>query len=174
MNGRWALSPAGDKYLHEKGLSDQSPLVSLTLGKLEKHIDEIEDLLRKSFADEAVECFNRGLKRASVVLTWVGAMWIIQEHIFKNVLQKFNAAGLSRFSKTFKPVNAMEHFPRLQEVDILQLSEDIGMIDKNFKKLLGQQLDLRNTCGHPNKIVVDEHTVAHHIEFLLNNVYKKF
>lgn len=170
----WSLTEKGERHLSDLGYSIQSPLVSKTRGDLEKHVQQIADSERKEFAQEAVACFNSGLQRAAVVLSWVGAIHILEEHIVAHRLSQFNAAGKARFGKSFREVLSIEHFTRMQEVDILQVSEDTGVIDKSMKKQLGERLNLRNACGHPNKVIVDDHNVAHHVEFLLNNVYKRF
>jgi hypothetical protein len=170
----WSLTDEGERYLSDLGYETCSPLVSKTRGALEKHVQQIGNSERKEFAQEAVACFNGGLHRAAVVLSWVGAIHIIEEHIVGHRLAQFNAAGRARPGKHFRDVLSIEHFTRMQEVEILQISEDIGLMDKSVKKQLNERLDLRNACGHPNKVIIDEHSVAHHVEFLLNNVYKRF
>lgn len=170
----WVLTPEGERELAGLGYLNRSPLVSKTRLDLENHVNQIQDPARRNFAHEAVSCFNGGLNRACVVLSWVGAIWILQHHIVNNYLQQFNAAGSTRFKSAFKNIITMQHFSRMQESDILQICEDIGLLDKSMKNQLVERLNFRNACGHPNMIVVDDHGVAHHVEFLLNNVYKKF
>lgn len=170
----WILTQEGEQRLAALGYFERSPLVSKTRGDLESHVSQISNVARRGFAQEAVACFNSGLHRACVVLSWVGAIYILQEHIVSTRLDKFNAAGKARFGKQFRPIVSIEHFTRMQESDVLQLSEDIGLIDKNMKNQLVERLNFRNTCGHPNMVVIDDHNVAHHVEFLLNNVYKRF
>lgn len=170
----WILTPEGDQYLAGLGYFERSPIVSKTRGDLESHAKQIVDSMRRGFAQEAVACFNNGLHRACVVLSWVGAIWIIENHIVIHRLSEFNSAGTSRFKANFRKIISVEHFTRMQEVDVLQLAEDIGLFDKSMKNQLIERLNFRNTCGHPNMVVIDDHSVAHHVEFLLNNVYKKF
>ncbi len=170
----WELTNEGEQLLTQLGYAESSPLVSKTRGDLEAHVHQITSPARKRFAQEAVACFNNGLQRASVVLSWVGAIYILQEKIVKDRLADFNKAAALRFGKNFRTINSIEHFSRIQEADILQISEDIGLVDKSMKNQLIERLNLRNTCGHPNMVIVDDHNVAHHIEFLLNNIYKRF
>lgn len=170
----WVLTQEGERHLASLGYFERSPLVSKTRGDLENHVNQIADQARKGFAQEAVACFNSGLQRACVVLSWVGAIWILEQHIVTKRLVEFNGAGTARFGKNFRKIVSIEHFSRMQEADVLQLSEDIGLLDKSMKNQLTERLNFRNTCGHPNMVVIDDHNVAHHVEFLLNNVYKKF
>lgn len=57
---------------------------------------------------------------------------------------------------------------------MLQICQDAGMLHKAEKQILEDRLNLRNQCGHPNPVEIGEHTVAHHIEVLMLNVYSKY
>lgn len=170
----WIVTSEGEQTLASLGYFEGSPIVSKTRGDLESHVKQITDPIKRGFAQEAVACFNSGLHRACVVLSWVGAIWILENYTFDQRLAEFNRAGKARFSKHFREIASIEHFTRMQESDVLQLCEDVGLIDKSMKNHLIERLNFRNTCGHPNMVVIDDHNVANHVEFLLNNIYKKF
>lgn len=177
VGDRWHLTTAGRKAVSELGLSPSSHVVFQTDALLAATISSIADKERQRFLEEAHKCFGAGLARAAVVLSWVGAAWIIQDAIFKHQLAQFNAAGIARYNKqkiVFRAINTMEDFGRVGESDLLQLAEDIGFLGKSAHKQLKDRLDFRNGCGHPNSMVVDPHTVASHIHFLCNNVYLKY
>jgi predicted nuclease of predicted toxin-antitoxin system len=57
---------------------------------------------------------------------------------------------------------------------ILWVCQDASILHKAEKQILQDRLDLRNQCGHPNPLVIAEHTVAHHIELLMLNVYSRY
>jgi hypothetical protein len=44
------------------------------------------------------------------------------------------------------------------------VAQDIGVVDKAQHKILGQALDLRNQCGHPNKYWPSISKAKAHIE----------
>jgi hypothetical protein len=144
-------------------------LVADTLHDLKKHVASVKDAARKAFIQEAIDCFEHGLNRPAIVYSWVGAAWILQNHVIANHLADFNKAGNAKSAK-FKPIRTIKHFVRMQESEFLQLCEDAGILDKAEKKQLTQRLDLRNDCGHPNNVVIDKHTAASHLEILLRNV----
>lgn len=177
VGDRWQLTTAGKTAAAALGLSPRSHVVFQTDALLQATIAAIADAERRNFLSEAHRCFAAGLGRAAVVLSWVGAVWILQTNIVQNHLAAFNAAGVSRFNKTkpiFRQINTIEDFGRVGESDFLQLLEDIGILGKTLHKQLKDRLDFRNGCGHPNSMVVDPHSVASHIHFLCNNVYLRF
>lgn len=172
----WKLMPLGVDALTKAGLptSKSKPkLVADTLHDLKKHVDALTDPDRQRFIQEAVECFENKNNRAAVVFSWVGAAWILQNHVVANHLSAFNAEGSARFND-FRRVTNMKGFARIQEADFLQLCEDAAILDKTEKNQLRARLDLRNACGHPNNFVVDQLTAASHVEILLLNVYEKY
>jgi hypothetical protein len=136
---------------------------------------------RRAFIDEAIKCFDVEAYRAAIVLSWVGAAHIIQEHIVTSHLTAFNTAGALRAAKAtpksaaskFVPVKTIKDFGPIGEADMLQLCQDSGILHKAEKKILQERLDLRNQCGHPNPLQIAEHAVAFHIEILMLSVYSK-
>jgi hypothetical protein len=173
----WQLTDAGWDHIRALGLSAKSPIVSGTARSLKGIVDGVSDVQRREFLSDALLCFDKGATKPAVVYSWVGAAWILQQHIIQRSLAAFNAAGSARYNKTgdhFKPIRSIESFGRVQEADMLQVMEDIGLIGKSLHKQLKDRLDLRNGCGHPSTMVVDDHTCAAHIHFLIDNVYRRF
>ena len=118
-------------------------------------------------------CFDASHPRAAIVLSWVGAAHILQEHIVEHNLAAFNAAGASRFPK-FKPIQNIKDFGAIKEEDMLQICQDASIISKAEKQELNERLGLRNRCGHPNPLIVEEHVAASHLATLLKNVYARY
>jgi hypothetical protein len=168
----WKLMPKGADYLKNAGLPVKSKLVADTLHDLQKHLAAVADPERRAFIKEAVDCFEQGLNRPAVVFSWVGAAWILQNHVVANHLAAFNKAGAARAN--FKPITSMKSFAEMREADFLQICQDAGILDKTEKNQLKERLDLRNACGHPNHFEIAQHTVASHLEILLLNVFEKY
>jgi hypothetical protein len=169
----WTLLPAGLDELRDKGVPLKAKLIADATHNLHAHIASITDPIRRAFVQESVEAFEANLNRAAVVLSWVGAVWILQNHVLSNSLKSFNTALVARFAKA-KPVKTIKNFVPIGEADFLQVCEDAGIIDKAEKKQLTQRLDLRNDCGHPNNLTIGDHQAASHLESLLQNVYEKY
>jgi hypothetical protein len=160
----------------------EAAIIRETRHALRAHLERISDDQRKAFVDEAIRSFDVKAYRAAVVLSWVGAAHILQDHIVLNHRAAFNAAGTARVVKAassgnkynFSPVKSGKDFGVIGEADMLQLSQDAGILHKAEKQILQERLDLRNQCGHPNPLVIAEHAVASHIEILMLNVYSKY
>jgi hypothetical protein len=160
----------------------EAAIVAEARHSLRAHLQNVGDPQRRAFLEEAVLAFDARAYRAAVVLAWVGAMHIVQEHIVANHLSAFNAAGMARAAKAnsnggkyvFVPVRSVKDFGIVGEADVLQIAQDAGILHKAEKQTLNERLDLRNQCGHPNPLTIGEHTVAHHLEILMLNVYSKY
>jgi hypothetical protein len=177
----WKLLAPGLKSL-DTHYSPDAPIVSETRHSLKDHVSKVANAERRAFIEEAIKCFDAKAYRAAIVLSWVGAVYILQEHIIAKQRSSFNAAGVARAAKTaasgtpfvFSPVKSLKDFGVIAEGDLLQVCQDAGMLHKAEKKMLQDRLDLRNQCGHPNPLEFAEHSVAFHIEQLMLNVYSKY
>lgn len=177
----WKLLPPGYKVI-ENHFKQEAALISETRHALRMHLATIGDDQRRAFVEEAIKSFDVRAYRSAVVLSWVGAAHILQDHIISKHCAVFNAAGSARVAKavssgnkySFTPVKSVKDFGVIGESDMLQLCQDAGILHKAEKQVLQDRLDLRNQCGHPNPLVIAEHTVAHHIEVLMLNVYSRY
>jgi hypothetical protein len=160
----------------------EAAIIRETRHALRGHLEKVTNEQRRAFVDEAIKSFDVKAYRAAVVLSWVGAAHIIQDHIILKHRVAFNAAGAARATKAtaignkynFVAVKSEKDFGVIGEADMLQLCQDAGILHKAEKKVLQDRLDLRNQCGHPNPLVIAEHAVASHIEILMLNVYSKY
>ncbi len=177
----WKLLTPGLKAIASH-YNPEAPMVAETRHSLKSHLAKISNEQRRAFVEEAIRCFDAKAYRSAVVLSWVGAAHILQEHIVANHIGDFNAAGLARMARaasngktwSFTPVRTIKDFGTMGEADLLQLSQDASILHKAEKKILQDRLDLRNQCGHPNPLIVAEHAVASHLEILMLNVYSKY
>lgn len=177
----WKLLRPGYKVV-ESHFKPEAAIISETRHALRAHLARVMDDQRRAFVEEAIKSFDVKAFRSAVVLSWVGAAHIIQDHIVSKHCAAFNAAGLARAAKavssgnkySFTPVKSVKDFGVIGEADMLQLCQDAGVLHKAEKSVLQDRLDLRNQCGHPNPLVIAEHTVAHHIELLMLNVYSRY
>jgi hypothetical protein len=142
-------------------------------------VSSLHDLLLKlkepvkDFVAEAVGCFEEKRYRAAVVLSWVGAVSLLYDHLIQHRLADFNAEALRRDAK-WKAAKTADGLARMKEHDFLQVIESLSIIDKNQKTELEGCLKLRNGCGHPNNLRIAEHRCASHVEVLILNVFEKF
>ncbi|HEY2033402.1 MAG TPA: hypothetical protein VGH02_06905 [Rhizomicrobium sp.] len=172
LDRRWTLLEKGAEAVFELGAMKKTATIKAISG-LRDFTNKLSDKILRDFVDEAIGCLEHNHYRSAIVLSWSGAVWILQQHVLNKHLKNFNKAGSSRFPD-FKQVKNSESFGRIQERDFIQLLEDIHVIGKSLKGILIQRLDLRNTCGHPNTVKVNESTAASHVELLVENVFLRF
>jgi hypothetical protein len=168
----WELTQTGRSEVETlAGPLASGPVKAATA--LRAKLTKIKNLDTQAFVEQAISCFERDLHRAAVVLSWVGAVALLYDHVVANELVAFNAEAKRRDSK-WKIAKNADDLALMGEHEFLQVLHAISVIGKNVKQELEPRLKLRNGCGHPNSLQIAEHTVASHIEILILNVFAKF
>lgn len=163
----WELTDEGRREVASiSGAVAQAPPTS----KLRTLLPQIENSEVAAFVEEAVRAAEIGHSRSAVVLSWVGAVALLYDHVLQNHSAAFNAEVVRRNSKWVKARSA-DDLARMKEYDFLQTLAAISVIGKNVKTELEGCLKLRNACGHPNSLKIGSHRVEAHIEILLLNVF---
>lgn len=165
----WEITTTGHHRLAEVVGPYASAPVPRVASALRHHLSSLADSNTKSFVEEAVQCFESRLYRAAVVLSWVGAVSVLYDHVVANHLAAFNAEASRRRS-----ASDADGLSRMREYDFLQTIASLSIIGRNTKQELERQLSLRNACGHPNSLSLGEHMAAAHVESLILNVYSQF
>ena len=170
----WVLTQSGNDHishlLHDQGVNTKKTTIA---NSLYQQMESINDPITLKFANEAVKCYEYNLLRASVVLSWVGAISLLYNYVVNNKLTDFNNEARRRNPK-WKTAKTIDDLARMREGDFLDILETISIIGKNVKNELKRCLDLRNGCGHPNTLNIGENIVSTHLEILLMNVFSKF
>jgi len=170
----WELTTSGKKYLvKERKIDTAAKIITQTATSLRTYISSITDPDTTNFLNEAVSCFENKSYRAAVVLSWVGAMSLLQNYVIDKYLAPFNTEASRRDSR-WKPAKTTDDLSRMKESEFLNIIAYLSIIGPNMKQELDKCLNLRNSCGHPNSLVIAENTVAAHIEILILNVFTKF
>lgn len=168
----WELNPTGQQYVCAlSGSPEEAPPEPLL--SLRHHAASISSTATREFVAEAIACCEHGLYRAAVVLTWVGAISLLYEHVLAGHLNEFNQACEKRDPRWRAAKNA-DGLAKLKEADFLVVLENISVIGKSTKQELEGCLTLRNGCGHPNSLKVSKQRALAHVESLVDNVYSQF
>jgi hypothetical protein len=171
----WELTDAGRKHIvNELGIELGVSPMSRAASGLAKHSSKIRNPQIREFVEEAIECLDHGHRRAAVVLSWVGAVAILQEYVVSNRLVDFNAEAARRNTKWKTATTADDISSRMEEFEFLQTCSGISLFGKSVKNRLEQALKLRNGAGHPNQLALGELEDAAHVESLVKNVFEKF
>ena len=166
----WDLNHAGKQALNDLVGGPPAPAAASSLRDQLKRIASND---ARAFVEESVGCIEHGHYRAAVVLSWIGAMALLYDHIVAHQLAAFNLEARHRDAK-WRDAKTADHLARMGESDCLHILEAIGVIGKNVRVELEGCLKLRNGCGHPNTLKVAEHRVNSHVEVLVLNVYSHF
>lgn len=174
----WALTMDGKQLVKSFDVFPQTKSVRIinTAHELRAATSKITDSDTVRFLSEAIACFEAGLYRACVVLSWAGAVALLYKHVIDKHLAPFNAEVQRRDPKWKPPVIA-DDLARMKESEFLDViaSPPLSIIGKNVKEeLKNSSLQLRNACGHPSSLVIGENKVAAHLETLILNVYRRF
>jgi len=168
QNG-WELAPDARPTANGTGSGGQIA----ALNELRSNLVRLRNSGSKSFVEEAIACLEHHLYRSAVVLSWVGAIALLYEHVIGNRIADFNSEALRRAPKWKRAVTP-DDLARMKEVDFLDTLEAISAIGKSVKKQLQHCLDLRNGCGHPNSLAIGGSIAAAHVQILVLNVFAKF
>ena len=169
----YSISLDGRKHIAETVGPVATGIASPVSSQLRQHFGGITDPLTRSFVEESISAFESSLFRSAVVLSWVGAVSVLYEHVTSNHLSAFNAELLKRNSKA-RSIKTTDDLSLIKEYDFLQICSAISVIGKNVKGELEKCLKLRNGCGHPNSLAIGYHLAAAHIEVLMLTVYSKY
>jgi hypothetical protein len=170
----WALGPNGKQHvlsLVSKLSGGQPAIINQSLRLL---IPKLPNEEAKAFIGEAISCYESKCYRAAVVLSWVGAVAVLHNHIITNHLAVFNTEALAR-DPNWKAAKVADDLGLMKEDKFLDVLVKISVLGKNVKELLKNScLALRNACGHPNTVQPGENMVGAHLEILVNHVFTKF
>ena len=140
---------------------------------LRHHLGTIRDEKTRGFVEEAVQCLENRLYRAAIVLSWIGAVAVLYQHVIQMHLNDFNREAKRRLRK-WKAARVADDLGRIRESEFLLIIESVSIIGKSIRQELEVALRLRNGCGHPNSLHVGEAKAAAHVESLILNVYSRY
>lgn len=173
LNNGWVLTSEGVKIVDQLTAPYTDSRQSIVAPKLRACLDEIKNIETQSFVEEAIICYESRQYRAAVVLSWIGAVAVLYNHVVVCKLADFNAEALRRNPK-WKEASTVDDLGLIKEDTFLDILQSISVIGKNVKDELKKALILRNGCGHPNSLRVAEHKVSAHIEDLILNVFSRY
>ena len=169
----WELTSAGSRLVAGlAGPLSNSP-IPVVASALRSHVLKIADDDTQSFVGEAITCLEAEQYRGAVVLSWVGAVSVLQNYVVKHKLADFNTEAQFR-NRKWKSAKNADDLGLMKEDAFLDVLQAISVIGKNVKQELKKGLTLRNGCGHPNSLRLAEHKVSSHIEDLVLNVFAVF
>lgn len=150
------------------------------------HIKETNNILQglinlvkndnqKKFLEEAIKCFDIKAFRAAIIMTWLLTLDILYDYVLiSDNLEKFNSAVLVQGKYKKNQFLDKENFSVIKESDFIELLKTSKLITNDIRKLLDEKLWIRNSCAHPNSILIEDYKAINFIQDIVKNVINKY
>ncbi len=146
---------------------------SATLRSLEHRVPDGAD---KEFLREAIDCFEAGANRATIIMAWILTLDHLFTFILANKLAEFNAelAKNTDRSVKVKVITQRDDFTEMKESKFIELCRSAKIISNDVRKILEEKLGTRNSAGHPSGVAIKRTKVIDFVEDLVENVILKY
>lgn len=151
--------------------STHKQIISTTLREL---IPKLKSKEQQSFLEEAISCFEIKSFRASIVMAWLLTMDTIYEFVLTKKLSEFNNAIQEHGKYKKIVISIKDNFSDIKESDFIELLRIAKIVSNDTRKILEEKLAFRNTCAHPNTVVIKETKAISFVEDIIENVVEKF
>jgi hypothetical protein len=95
----WKLTDLGKVHVAGIAGSGSSPAATVFTQGLRKELVNLLKVDTRDFVEEAIRAAEYGLWRSAVILSWVGAVAVLHEHVVVNRLADFNHEMTKRNAK---------------------------------------------------------------------------
>ena len=173
-NGGYKLQRHMREALSAKlGAEKVTAQTSATLRGLENKLPDGAD---KDFLKEAVDCFEAGANRATILMVWILTIDHLFAYISAHKLSEFNAALALNTDKSIKVkvITQRDDFTEIKESKFIELCRSAKIISNDVRKILDQKLETRNSSAHPSGITIGKSKVIDFVEDLVENVVLKY
>ncbi|HKV05061.1 MAG TPA: hypothetical protein VJO53_08150 [Candidatus Acidoferrales bacterium] len=177
MTGRkYALSVFGQKEVQDYlGSAPGSASQRLPLSALAALVGKISGDAEQHFLAEAVACLDVDARRAAVVMVWLMTVDHLQRYVLAHKLAEFNDAWARRPDCRGHQIAVQDDFLEIKdESTFVEILRSAAIVTKDVRRILDEKLGFRNTCAHPNDIVIPESKVLAAVEDLVSNVVLKY
>jgi len=105
-------------------------------------------------------------------MMWLLSVDHLQRYVITHKLAEFNTAMRSRSEyHSATPIRGQDDFDEIRkEKHFIEILGSARIVTHDIKKVLEEKLDFRNTCAHPNAIIVSDAKVVSFVEDLVHNV----
>jgi hypothetical protein len=171
--GAYALSVFGQKELQDYlGVTQGSPAGQSALTAL---VGKIAGDAEQRFLAEAIACVDVKARRAAVVMVWAMTVDHLERYVLNHKLPEFNTAWARRNDCKGRTIAGQDDFLEIRDENtFIEILRSAFIITNDVRKILEEKLGFRNTCAHPNDIVIPDSKVLSSIEDLVYNVILKY
>jgi len=120
---------------------------------------------------EAIMCYQAGIYRAAVVLSWTGVANMFQYLVVDQERSKYNVTAAKERWKTVKEI---DDFWGVKDHEFLARLKTSRIISNDLKHALDECLHRRNSCAHGNLLRITCTMAINHLDLLLVNVFQRW
>jgi hypothetical protein len=173
---RYGLSVFGQKEVQDYlGAAQSSAAQQPALPALSALVGRISGDAEQRFLAEAIACLEVKARRAAVVMVWLMTVDHLQRYVLAHKLAEFNTAWAARADNRGRTIATQDDFLEIRdESAFIEILRSATIVTKDIRRILDEKLGFRNTCAHPNDIVIPESKVLAAIEDLVYNVLLKY
>lgn len=131
---------------------------------------------KRAFLQEAIDCYEIGAKRASVVMVWILTINHLYEYIFHKQRSAFDGVLSKNNDKRIKivKITKMDDFSDIPEGKFIEFARSAGIISNDIRKILDVKLGIRNSYAHPSNVTISDVKATDFIIDLVENVIQKY
>jgi hypothetical protein len=139
-------------------------------------LPKVIDQHKRTFLQEAIDCYEIGARRGAIALTWSLTVHHLYEYVLSKKLNEFNAALAKNTDKRIKitQVAVVDDFSEIPENKFIEFLRGSSIISNDVRKILDAKLGIRNSAAHPSAVMISEVKATDFIIDLLENVVLKF
>lgn len=128
------------------------------------------------FLKEAIDCYEIGAKRATIVMVWILTIYHLNEYILENKLEEFNAVLANNADRRVRinKITQIDDFSEIPENKLIEFYRASRIISNDIRKILDTKLGIRNSSAHPSAISISEVKVTDFVIDLVSNVILKY
>lgn len=151
---------------------DETNIEISFVNNLTEKVDEISNEKYAEYLAESIRCIQVNAYRGAVVLGWQAAIFALYKELDDHS-DPIHVAYQKKFNKLpDTDINSFWDFQKIPDHDILILAEDVGVIDKSLKDVLGDEKNIRNKAAHPGKFDVGPNRVKALLESVMELILK--
>lgn len=108
-------------------------------------------------------------------MVWLMTVDHLQRYVLAHKLNEFNTAWAARPDCHGRNITTQDDFLEIRdESAFIEILRSATIVTKDVRRILDEKLGFRNTCAHPNDIVIPDSKVLATIEDLVYNVLQKY
>lgn len=179
--GRYSLTMSGlaevENYLSLGNKAEEVVDVFLAeaIPYLKKFVSKVWEENQQKFIAEAVSCLGVDARRATIIMTWIGAINHLHGYILEQKLCDFNNALHKRSDKYSQiTIKGKDDFLDIRESTFVEICRSARIISNDVRKILDEKLGIRNTCAHASSVEIHPSKVVNFVEDLVDNVILKY